>query len=159
MSQILSVLYEDVYGEPAADDLLLIVVGTSLEAELTDRALAYHVRERVYERYARPEAAGRALLRPVVCTDVWYVSESALRTRPTLAIGRPETNAATAMLARSVPTRFIADDRYRIQLDAECIDVHACLWGIDARSTSDAVERFVDHHLEEWLSAIDDREA
>ena len=159
MPRILAELYEDLHDLPDVRDILLLVVGTSLEAELTDRALAYHVRERIYAAYAEPEAESRAMLRPVVVSDLWYVNDVGLHDRPALAIGRPESNAATAMIARGVPTRMIADDRYRIQLDPEGIDVRACLWGTTAPSTADAVEHFLEQHLAEWLDIVDDFEA
>ena len=59
-------------------NLLLIVVGAHLRAEVADRPLAYRLRERIHawlEKYGPGINVG---LIPVVCSDVWYMNQEAL---------------------------------------------------------------------------------
>lgn len=129
---------------PDPAELLPIVVGMHLEAELHDRPLA----QRVHDAIVAAGAPGM----PIVCCDAWYLNDQSLRLRPTLTIGRPEVNAATAALASRLPTRLLIDERYRIQLDPEGIDVRACVWGVDALNTLHAVDAFIETCLDEWLA-------
>lgn len=129
--------------------LLLLVVGAHLEAELSDRPLAYRLRDHIL---AWQEAAEEACdLLPVVCTDLWYLNNDELRRRPAIAIGRPEVNAATAYLAGRLPTAFVAEERFRIQLDPELLDLDVCIWGAAPRDTSASLDLFVDRYLHEYL--------
>jgi hypothetical protein len=129
-----------------------IVVGAHIEAELTDRLVANRLRDRMVEVIAASDDGACNRLHPVVLTDLWYLNNQPLRLRPTIAIGRPEVNAATAYLARKVPTALVVEDAYRIQVDPEFIDVHACLWGTSPAATATAAEVFEKRHLERWLA-------
>jgi hypothetical protein len=131
------------------DGTLLLVVGAHLEAELTDRALAYRLRETILETPCE-----RRLL-PIVCTDLWYLNNQPLRLRPTIALGRPEINAVTAYLASRVPTALVIEDAYRIQLDPELIDLKACVWGAEARDTAAALGCFIERYLPGYLEAAE----
>jgi hypothetical protein len=139
------------------DALLLLVVGAHLEAELVDRVLAYRLRERIvaWQRTAAPPAD----LAPIVCTDLWYLNSDDLRLRPTIAIGRPEINAATAFLANRLPTAFVAEERFRIQFDPELLDLNVCLWGAAGRDTEASVELFAERYLDEYLQAAHEQAA
>ena len=130
--------------------LLLIVVGARLEAELTDRALGYRLREQILRWQERAE--GPVSLRPVLCTDLWYLNTQALRLRPTIALGSPDDNAATAYLAARIPTALIVEDCYRIQLDPELIDLNACLWGTSPETTATALDCFSQRYLPQYLA-------
>jgi hypothetical protein len=128
-----------------------IVVGAHIEAELTDRLVANRLRDRMIEVIAASPDADCSRLHPVVITDLWYLNNQPLRVRPTIAIGRPEVNAATAYLARKVPTALVVEDAYRIQVDPEFIDVHACLWGTSPAATATSAEVFEKRYLARWL--------
>ena len=140
--------YDDV-REPDPETVLAIVVGAHLEAEVADRPLAYDLRRRI--RGWQDEIACDDPLEPLVLTDLWYLNEQTLRLRPTITIGRPEVNAATAYLATKVPTAFVADDAFRIQLDPELLDERVCIWGVDHRTTADAVDFFRERYFDEFL--------
>jgi hypothetical protein len=134
--------------------LLPIVVGAHLDAEVHDRPLAARLRNRIitWQRDGHDECDDP--LEPIVLTDLWYLNQQPLRLRPTIAIGPPEVNAATAYLAGKVATAFVAEDQFRIQLDPELIDERTCLWGSTPAATSRAVDLFAERYLEAFLRAI-----
>ena len=71
---------------PDPPNLLLIVVGSQLRAEVADRPLAYGLQA---ETEAWMEAQGEALRGPVeavVCSDIWYMNQDALHGRPTARV-------------------------------------------------------------------------
>jgi len=130
-----------------------LVVGAKLEAELRDRPLAVRLRDRIAPPDASPVPRDAGHLQPIVCTDLWYLNDDALRLQPTIAIGRPEDNAATAFLAGRLPTAFVAEDSFRIQFDPELIDLHVCLWGQTTDQTEAAIGLFIDRYLNGFLEA------
>src|SRR5688572_24511798 len=95
------------HQEPRTDQLLLIVVGAHLRAELHDRPLTDRLLQAI-------RARGPARLRPVVCTDVWYLNAPELHARPVIAVGDPSVNAATAYLSNRLPTALLIEDSLRI---------------------------------------------
>jgi hypothetical protein len=144
---------------PAAADidpngLLLIVVGAHLRAEFTDRPLAYRLREQVLRWQDQSLGEDDAKpLRPVVCSDVWYLNSTELAARPTVCIGDPNVNAASAMLATRMPTAFVIENTLRVHLDLEFIDLRACMWGANHSATASAVDVFVERYLDGFLRA------
>jgi hypothetical protein len=134
------------------DDLLLIVVGANLRAEMADRPLAYRLRDRIL---AWQEQAGARddvpALTPVICTDLWYLNNRELMERPTIAIGDPAVNAACAYLSTRLPTALVIEGTLRVHLDPEFIDVQACLWGVSNGATASAVDVFVERHMDTFL--------
>jgi len=42
----------------------------------------------------------------LVCSDVWYLNNDPLRSRPTISIGGPGVNALSAYLADKLPSAF-----------------------------------------------------
>ena len=139
---------------PAPETTLLIVVGSSLRAELSDRMLGYRLRERILSW--QDEMSCDPPLLPVVCTDLWYLNADELRDRPVLTIGDPETNAATAYLAGKLPTAFIIDETLRVQLDLDYVDLRACIWGINPTTTVSAVDLFLERYLDGYLRSAHD---
>lgn len=137
--------------------MLLIVVGADLRAETGDRPIAYRLRERVIERLGArhgPEKHGRPHpLTPVVCTDLWYLNNEPLRSRPTISVGGPEVNALTAYLADKLPSVLAVENVYLVQADPEMVDVVACCWGADGAATLAAVDAFADRYLDGFLEA------
>lgn len=133
---------------------LLIVVGAHLLAEVSDRPLAYRLRERILHWLDDHADEELPALDPIVCTDVWYLNNDDLMREPSIALGRPGVNAASAMLANRLPTAFLIDDTLQVQLDQEYIDPRACLWGADVQSTASAVDLFVERYLDPFLRSI-----
>lgn len=133
---------------------LLIVVGAHLLAEVSDRPLAYRLRESVLHWLDEHAEEDLPAIDPIVCTDVWYLNNDELLREPAIALGRPGVNAASAMLSNRLPTAFLIDDTLQVQLDQEFIDQRACLWGADVQSTASAVDLFVERYLDAYLRAL-----
>jgi hypothetical protein len=131
-----------------------IVGGAHLRAEVGDRPTAYALRARLAE--ALGDACG---LVPVVLSDVWYLNDDRLRTRPTISIGAPAVNALTAHLADRVPSAFVSDGVLMVQLDVGLEDLTACCWGVDSAVTAAAVGVFCDRYLARYARALRGRAA
>jgi len=142
---------------------LFIVVGADLRAEISDRPLAYRLRDRVIQwqgqlqdhESAEPVTAVE-LASIVVCTDLWYLNANELMGQPAISIGEPGMNAATAYLANRLPTAMVAEGRFRVHLDPEFIDAHACIWGVDPRATAEAIDVFAERYLDAFMGAAVD---
>ena len=137
--------------------LVLIVVGAHLRAELADRPAAYLLqREAVAWLNTRcgPETADDPHpLHALVCSDLWYLNNDSLRRRPTISIGGPTVNALSAYLADKVPSAYALDGKLLVQFDLEMHELVACCWGIDAERTADAVKAFSDRYLDDFMEA------
>lgn len=132
-----------------ADSLLLIVVGAHLQAEAADRPLGYRLRAQIV-RWLDEHLESEPLA-PMVCTDLWYLNAPELMARPTISIGRPGLNAASAYFASRLPTAFVIDETLQVQLDLEFVNLQACVWGVDHEGTASAVDAFVERYLEPFL--------
>ncbi len=136
------------------DRLILIVTGAHLRAEVTDRPIAYGLRKSMTDwlaAHGQPESPGHP--RVLVCSDVWYLNNDPLRSRPTVSIGGPGVNALSAFLADKLPSAFAVEDVLLVQADPEFTEVIACCWGRDQRATSAAVEAFTQRYLEAFMDA------
>jgi len=134
-----------------ADDLLLIVTGSTLAAEAHDRPAAYALRDRISGWLEREGKSAR--VRPLVCSDVWWLNDPSLRERPTVSVGGPEVNALTAYLADKLPTAFAIDGALMVQMDVEFGDLLVACWGIDHAQTARAVGAFVERYMLAFLEA------
>jgi hypothetical protein len=134
------------------DNIIPIVIGAHLRAELGDRRRGYHVAEAIVHWMEQHQVPGPPW--PLVCSDMWYLNTLELRTRPTICIGQPELNAATAALSPKLETVLLEDNAYRIQCDPEYIDLKCCLWGIDDTHTNQCVEQFIKIVLPRFIGAI-----
>lgn len=143
-----------------AGDLLLIVVGADLRAEVVDRPIAHALQAAALghvERFAAESASDDPpALTVLVCTDLWYVNTLDLHQHAAIALGGPDVNAATAWLASRLPTALIMDDHLRIHVDPDA-EPKACLWGVDREATTRAVEIFSDRYLEDLVVHACDR--
>lgn len=145
----------DIWLGPHAIDterLLLIVVGAHLRAEVADRPLAYALRDRV-NRWLDDHANTPDSHRPdvLVCTDIWYLNNEELRSRPTISIGGPGVNALAAYLADRLETAFVVEDVLAVQIDLDFVDPVASCWGTTHGSTKAAIDAFCDRYLEAFL--------
>lgn len=140
------------------EELVLIVVGAHPRAEVGDRPWAYELARRIDERIrarsslapsSHPTSPSR--LSALVCTDLWYLNDRALRARPSVSVGAPGVNAFTASLADRLPTAFVVDGKYAVQFDHDSPDAIACCWGADPALTGAAVEAFCARVLDEFL--------
>lgn len=131
--------------------MVLIVVGSTLEGERHGRPLAYSMRERMVAWLAGQGLGGPEAV--VVCSDIWYMCQDALRGLPAVAIGGPESNALSAHLADKLPGAFVIDDVLMVQLDPEFPDVLASCWGVSPEATARACEAFVERYLGAFMGA------
>lgn len=135
-------------------NLLLIVVGAHLRAEMADRPLAYRLAERVRAWLEKHGHALNVPIVPVVCSDIWYVNDEDLQPRPTISIGGPGVNALSAYFHDKLKTAAAVDDQFMIQLDPEFIDLRACVWGMDHALTVKALDVFVKKYLDGYMRAV-----
>lgn len=137
---------------PSPDELLLIVVGAHLSAEMHDRSTAESLRAILAQsRDDFPESGPGAPLIPLVCTDIWYLNNDELRHRPTIAVGSPDVNALTAHWASRLPSALAVDGHYMIQLDLEGIEPIAACWGTTHTETRTAVGVFISRFARQFL--------
>ena len=129
-----------------------IVVGAHLRAEVGDRPLAEQVKLAI-ESWKQQHGISESPY-PLVCTDMWYLNSVELRIQPTLSIGSPEVNAATAAFAADIPTLVEVPDAYRIQADPAFIDLKCALWGIDTEQSQLGVNAFIKNVMGQWLGAF-----
>lgn len=140
--------------------LVLIVSGSTLEAELLDRPTAYALRQAMIVwlvEHAMVADAREASSRVLVCSDIWYMNQEELRTCPTVAIGGPGSNALTAYLGDKLPSAYVVDDQMIVQMDPELggglDDVVASCWGNSAQATAAAVGVFQEKLMHDFLEA------
>lgn len=131
------------------DRLILIVTGTHLDAERTDRAIAYGLRERVAGWLSRQGERVEVL----VCSDVWYLNHDDLRAMPTISVGGPSVNALAAFFADKLPSTLAVDGVFVVQADPEFDEPVASCWGSTASGTAAAVDAFADRYLDEFMRA------
>jgi hypothetical protein len=144
-------------SESDSDHVLLIVVGAHPDAERSHRPLAYRLRERIL-RWIDDELGDEAndARMPLVLTDLWYLNARELQPAPIISIGGAEVNAATAFLATRLPTAFIIDGAFRVQLDPEFVESRSCIWGSTAGATASGIDLFVERYLDDFLRAAHD---
>jgi len=135
-----------------SEQVLPIVVGAHLRAELGDRKRANQVREAIIGWMSSNDIEGPPW--PIVCSDLWYMNQVELRVQPTICIGHPEINATTAAFSTRLPTAMLVDDSYRIQLDPEYVDRICCMWGVDDAHSQLAVDAFIADFLPELMGSI-----
>ena len=129
-----------------------IVVGAHLRAEVSDRPLAEQVKCEI-NSWKHQNGITESPY-PLICTDMWYLNSVELRVQPTLSIGSPEVNAATAAFASDVPTLVEIPEAYRIQADPAFIDLKCALWGIDVEQSQLGVDAFLKDVMGSWLGAF-----
>lgn len=137
--------------------LVLIVVGAHIRAEVADRPLAYQLRDtmlRWMQDNLRPTESELTPIDIVVCSDVWWINNDGFRERPTVSIGGPGVNALSAYMGDKVPSAFVVDDSYMVQMDVELTDLWVCLWGMNHETTLTAVDTFVERYLDSFMRAV-----
>lgn len=133
-----------------AQNLILFVVGSRLQAEEHDRPVAYDLRE-VTMTLIDQLAPTSVSLKPILCSDIWYLNQSALHSQPTIAIGGPRYNAAACRFAKSLPTVLAVNDLLQIHLDIDGSHPRAAAYGINAAATAQAIELFRTRYLTTFI--------
>lgn len=152
------------------EQVIWIVTGVQLSAELGDRPLAYRI-----EREARSilanlntpdieqsddpsvvtDAPARPHLTPVVISDVYYLNNPTIQHRPTISIGGPGVNGLTAILTSEVPTVVVMENALVIQMDMNFKDRRCAIWGMDHLETVRAADWFVSrNYLKSFIEAV-----
>lgn len=136
------------------EDLLPIVVGSHLKAEFADRPLAERLRRLILAWQGSRLEAGDAALLPVVVSDAWFLNDRDLMRQPSIAIGDPGVNAASAHYAVRLPKACVVESVFAIHLDPEFLDGSVCVWGASPEHTELAVQTFAERHLDGFLRAM-----
>lgn len=146
---------EAIDQDPGLDPtyLILIVVGAHLRAEQADRPLAYHLERRIKLWIRKHADVLNVPLRPLICSDIWYLNHEVLQQRPTIALGGPGVNGLSAYFAQQLPQVDPTQQQIVIQIDPEFTDLRVCLWGTDHALTKRGINLFVDRYLEGFLTA------
>lgn len=127
--------------------LLLIVTGSTLRAEESDRPLAYYLQQRV-----AAVAEGLDLsFRTVVLADFRWMNDDNLQVLPTISLGGPGVNALAHKWFDEVPFALAVDEQYCLQMDPDLDEPRASIWGMDNSTTQIAVSVFVDRYLSRFL--------
>ncbi len=134
---------------PDLRTIMPIVVGAHLQAEIQDRPLGARIR-RVIRQWQMEHDQTPACV-PLVCTDLWYLNAPELVERPTISVGDPAVNAASAWFANRLPTAFMIEHSFQVQLDPEFIHLQACVWGVDHAATRAGVDLFLERYLDPFL--------
>ncbi len=134
---------------PEPTQVLPIIVGAGPGPELGDRPLANALRDAILQQ--APNVMPGIDLHPLVLTDLWYLNDSELMLQPTMSIGSPGKNAASAFLATRLPTAFLVEDQYQVLMDQEAGIGHACFWGESHEASALATSTFIDRFLEPFL--------
>ena len=144
--------------KPATDErqLVLIVVGSSLQAEEADRPLAYRLLRRIEAWAKRHRGQMSVQMQPVICTDLWYINHADLQKRPTICLGGPGVNALSAYFAQHLPDdqKNQPDPRVLIQIDPDFTDLRVCVWGSDHELTVKGLQLFNRRYLDGFLRAV-----
>jgi hypothetical protein len=142
----------------ATDRLICIVVGVQLRAELGDRPLAYRVeqevRARLEARLGKPPEGEPPKLAPVVLSDVYYLNNEELHSRPAISVGGPGMNAFSAMLVDKLPTAVAIEKTLVVQMDLDMEDPRCAVWGMDHLDTVRAVDLFITKYLDPFLDGV-----
>lgn len=136
------------------------MTGAHLKAEAADRPIAYRLRERMVrwlaEHGSEVQGGDKSPGAPVVvvvCSDLWYLNQDALRERPTVSVGGPSVNALSAYLGTRLPSALAVEGVMLVQADLEFVDAVACCWGVDGAATLSAVDAFVERYLDAFMRA------
>lgn len=135
------------------DQSVILVVGAHPHAELFDRAAA----ARLQQRLENWQAAHDDMIEPmhvVLCTDLWYLNDADMMGRPTIAVGRPGINAASAYLANRLPASFAVADFVHMHFDPEFVEPSACIWGRHENATVNACDLFADRYLAAFMQSV-----
>ncbi len=133
------------------EGLLPVVVGAHPRGEMRDRPLAMRLLQviRHWQREHCEDPSSR--LRPIVLTDLWYLNDKALLLQPTISIGDPTANAATAYYATRLPKAYVVDGQLQVLADLQFLDPSVAMWGVDANATRGALDWFIVRALPAFL--------
>jgi len=131
---------------------VLIVVGTDIKPEEIDRPIAYKLKEAVE---SAEQFGNHPFRKCLVISDTLYTSDKLIRVCPTIAVGGPGVNTVAAEFVEKLPVYLSQENRYFIQLDKSFSDPKVSIWGMDRKTTEEAVEMFIANGiLDDFLKSI-----
>ena len=134
--------------------LLPIVVGAKLRGEIADRPLANRLAAAIRQWQRANIARDEDRLVALVMTDLWYLNDQELLLQPTIAIGSPTTNAASAYYGTRLARAYVVDGQLQVLADLSFVEPSVALWGIDAAATRTALDWFIARHLPAFLESV-----
>jgi len=144
------VLTTDSWSEEV--ELLPIVVGIHLDAEMYDRPRALRIVEAI--RRWQHAYCDEPICRPVVMTDALYLSSEGLQRGAVISLGPARVNALTAGLAERLPVVFSQGGRMVVQADWSSGPPRLCLWADAEHEGARIIDRLIDVELDEFLEAV-----
>ena len=135
-------------------NLIMVVVGAHLRAEMADRPIAYQLCQRMKEWINTHRKKMNVSMVPVVCSDIWYINQPVIQARPTISIGGPGVNALSAYYTDKLQSVLVYDDHMVIQLDPEFVDLRASIWGLNHELTVAVVDLFAKRYIGPYLRAV-----
>ena len=140
------------------DRLVCVVVGVQLRAELGDRPLGYRVEKELRTRLEAalgPAPDGEPpRLAPVVISDVYYLNNEPIQSRPVIAVGGPAMNGLSALLVDQLPTAVAIENTLVIQMDLDMDDARCAVWGMNHLDTVRAVDLFIARYLDTFVQGV-----
>ena len=133
---------------------LLIVTGSTLQAEDMDRPLAYYLKQRIEDCVSQASANRQSGLEDYlvrIVADFRWIHDEPLQSLPTISLGGPGVNALSHRWLEEVPVSLVFSERYFVQMDPDLTEPRASIWGMDNASTQIAVSVFVDRFLSRFL--------
>lgn len=139
--------------------LICIVTGITPVAELGDRPLAYRIekqiRKQILSHFGKPAKGTPPVLAPIVMSDVYYLNNEELQSRPVISVGGPGVNALSAMLVNELPTAVAIEKTLLVQMDVELTDRRCAVWGMNHLDTIRAVKLFMAKgYLERFVGGV-----
>lgn len=115
-------------------ETILIVTGSELTPEEKDRPLAYKLKETIDAKGSNPYQ------KAVVVSDRWYLDNEMFQICPSILVGGPGVNAATANFHKEMA--LVWTDRENAFIQAKEHE-RVALWGMNQAGTEMALDRFV----------------
>lgn len=134
--------------------LLPVVVGAHPRGEIADRPLANRLVAAIRQWQRQHEERSELRLIPMVMTDLWYLNDRELLLQPTISIGEPSSNAASAYFGTRLPRAYVVDGQLQVLADLEFVEPSVTLWGADAYATRTALDWFIARHLARFLECV-----
>ncbi len=134
--------------------LLPIVVGAHPRSEISDRPLANRLVAAIRQWQRANITDEDARLTAMVMTDMWYLNDQDLLLQPTITIGPPNTNAASAYYGTRLPRAYVVDEQLQVLADLSFVEPSVTMWGVNAATTRTALDWFIARHLANFLESV-----
>lgn len=133
-------------------DLLPIVVGIHLDAEVYDRPLALRLVDAI--RRWQHAYCDSPICRPTVVSDALYLSDESMQRLPVISLGHARVNALSAALIERLPVVYSRHGRLAIQSDLMGEPTRLCAWAAHREDGIEAVDRLIDVELDDFLESV-----